>query len=107
MDALGLRESHDIDAVVSLQLFEKLRRQGWDEADEHGQPKLTRGDAEVWMVWRIRDEDMALKDFEQHTVVVDGISFVSPQFLLQWKKDADRPKDGPDVKLLEEYLRGQ
>lgn len=107
MDALGLRESDDVDAVVSLRLFEKLRQQGWDEAEEHGQPKLTHGDAEVWMSWRFQDEDMTLKEFEQHKVVIDGISFVSPQFLMQWKKDTDRPKDRPDVTLLEEYLRGR
>lgn len=104
MDALGLRESQDVDLVVSERLFGELRQRGWREDVEHGQPKLMHDEAEAWTTWSFRGGDMMLDGLNTHVSVIEGIAFVSPQFLLAWKKDADRTKDRPDVKLLEEYL---
>jgi hypothetical protein len=105
LDALNLRESSDIDLVVSEELFERLRQaDGWQAEVKYGETVLTKGDAEVWLSWGSRGTPNFKQLYEQG-VSIDGVRFVDPVFLLNWKKDRASDKDLRDVKLLEEYLK--
>lgn len=107
MDALGLRESHDVDVVASEQLLHELRSQGWHEEEQYHVSMLIRGDIEIWPSWYHNEEHLGLQQLLQKSIEIDGLNFVSPEFLLEWKRAAHREKDLPDIKLLEEYLRGR
>ena len=105
LDALNLRESSDIDLVVSEELFVRLRQaDGWQAEVKYGETVLTKGDAEVWLSWGSRGTPNFKQLYEQG-VSIDGVRFVDPVFLLNWKKDRASDKDLRDVKLLEEYLK--
>ena len=105
LDALNLRESSDIDLVVSEELFERLRQaDGWQAEVKYGETVLTKGDAEVWLSWGSRGTPNFKQLYEQG-VSLDGVRFVDPVFLLNWKKARASDKDLRDVKLLEEYLK--
>jgi len=105
MDALGLRASEDIDVVVSEPVFEELRAAGWETSAQYGDQCLVRGDFEAWKTWSYQGEQTSLAELQKDRVIIDGIPFVSPQYLLKWKQDKDRPKDIRDIELLQEYLR--
>lgn len=45
-----------------------------------------------------------LTDIE-NPLIIEGVSFVSLEEFVKWKKDLERDKDLKDVKLIEEYLQ--
>ena len=104
MDALGLRESQDVDLVVSSQLFIELRSRGWKKFIEHDQQVLKYSDAEAWTTWSYNGKDLELIELLDHTMQIEDINFISPQFLKNWKTEKSRPKDLADIELLKEYL---
>ncbi len=105
LDALGLRESDDIDLVVSSDVFATLQADGsWTAKEKHNDIVLLKDDAEVWQDWGA-DEEASFLSLYENSVIIDGVHFVNPQFLLAWKKQQSREKDVKDIQLLEEYLR--
>lgn len=107
MDALGIRSSGDVDLVVRKELFAALQDSGeWQKDMVHDEPVLRRDDVEVWLSWSNSGEPN-FDELLANAVAIDGVWFVSPQFLLEWKKAKRRPKDIQDVALLEEYLQNE
>jgi predicted nucleotidyltransferase len=103
LDAYGLRESRDVDLVVSKELYEKCRDElGYALHSKHtSNDHLEKDDVEVWLDW-------GNTLFEAHrdmAVTVDGVMFVNPQFLSAWKRSRGTEKDLKDVELLDEYER--
>lgn len=107
MDALGLRESRDIDLIVTPELFEELRVRGWRRFTEHDEYVLKYGDAEALLTFPHDGRAMTRDDLLAHSVQIEEVTFVSPEFLRDWKQAKQRPKDIKDIGLLEEYLRGK
>lgn len=107
MDALGLRESRDIDLIVSDDLFVELRSRGWKRFTEHEEYVLKYGDAEAWLTLPYEGKAMTANDLLSVSVQIEEVRFISPEFLRDWKQVKQRPKDIKDIALLEEYLRGK
>lgn len=106
LDALGLREAGDIDLVVSQELFDTLNgSEGYVYTQRYGLDVLDKDDQEIWLAWGIGDDNKGLEELSRDSVVIDGVRFVSPEFLLAWKRSMNRPKDARDIELLEEYLK--
>lgn len=105
MDALGLREAHDIDLVVTPEYFARLKAaDGWTSSERHGEEVLQKGDLEVWCSWGSADGQPNFSELYDNGVVIDGIHFANPAFVRDWKVAANRPKDAADVELLNGYL---
>jgi hypothetical protein len=101
LDALGLRKSDDIDLAVSPELFSQLQvMDGWVSEEKHGEIFLLKDDVEVWQDWGT-DEESSFSNLYKNSVVIQGVHFANPQFVLGWKKQRNREKD---IQLLEEYL---
>ena len=104
MDALGLREARDIDLVVTMTLFDELKQTGeYKLTVKFDQEVLEKDDAEIWLSWG----NEGVENFYQ--LYADGITmgdvrFANPEFVLWWKRDANRPKDQNDIELLSSYL---
>lgn len=106
MGALGLRESGDIDLVVNSELFNYLESQGWRKEIRHNEEKvLLKDDVEAWLTWGNAKEPVFFEQLCIQSIIIDGIRFCSPEYVMQWKKAKARPKDIEDVKLLERYIR--
>lgn len=102
LDAWGLRVASDVDLVVSRQQFDALAAQ---EQYMHGVKNSDR--YLVWNEYEIFDnwgEDASFETLLQDSILVDGVRFVSPQYLIAWKRGRGLEKDLRDVALLERKL---
>lgn len=101
LDALGLREAADIDLVVSQRLFGELAGSGEYQTGETEDGKFLKNNmADIWTNWRPGNDFKTLK---QSSLLIDGIEFVSPQFLIVRKLERGTAKDRRDVELLRNY----
>lgn len=100
LEQLNIRTASDIDIVVSLQLFARLKDiDGFqlivDERGEH----FVKDDVEVWQDWPPK----SYAELAQTSQNIDGISFVATDFLIQKKLERGTDKDIEDVASLKEY----
>jgi len=109
LDALGIREAHDIDLVVSQPLFEQLRKDGWsDKVASDGHRGIEQGLVEAYDDWT--DDDGEVKVLSEILVDaqwVNGIPFNSLAKLAVYKARRGQAKDFADLVLINEYLESQ
>lgn len=104
LDALNLRESDDIDLVVTEELFEQLREsRGWREEIRNNEAMLLKDDVEVWLSWGSKGVPNFHALYDE-CMVVEGVHFANPRFVIAQKRESAREKDMRDIKLLEGYL---
>ncbi len=105
MALAGIRESSDIDMLVSEEVFKKLEVSGWQIFDKGGDDKpLVSGDFEAHANWNFSSYKPALKHLLSSATVLDGIPFASLEEVRKWKVSSGRPKDIADIKLIDNYL---
>ena len=102
LDAWGLRQSHDIDFVVSASLFEELRASGkYSVEKKYDGEVLVFEDIEIWRHWK---SDITFDTLNQSAVEVDGVRFAHPDIIIKRKTERGSEKDLNDIRLLKEYL---
>jgi len=102
LDAYGVRVSDDIDLVVSLDLYESLKKKGlYNELVKHDEAYLAGKKLEIWLTW---GSGIDFQSLYSESVVIDGIHFINPWLLIEKKRESGRQKDLDDIKLLEKYL---
>lgn len=105
----GIRESEDIDLVVTPEIYKKLKIDGWkEEIWPSGRKRLSNGSFEVSEDVDFRfacaynpDIIKVLSEAE----IINGIPFVSLDEIVRWKKAYGRDKDKKDLKLIGEFLQ--
>jgi predicted nucleotidyltransferase len=110
LNALGIRESHDIDISVNEEVFEELKSNKNLNliTNEFGRPMLVNDTVDISLGW-VQNSNLSfiyedlLKD--NCTVVIDGVRYLNLETLLEGKKLWGREKDKEDVKLIERYLK--
>ncbi len=110
MEALGIRRSRDIDLVVADAEYRRLQAAGnFDEKEVFGQIILFDEQLEIGISWSVLDQEQDLAKLSEQSTTIDGVRYVSLEFLLSVKKswssknDAHQ-KDRDDVQLIEQYL---
>lgn len=100
----GIRESQDIDLLVTPELRTALVKQGWKEVQNGvNDHPVTRGVYEAHDAWNFDGFQPTLAELQSRALLVDGIPFASLQDVRKWKTAAGRPKDLVDLALLDEY----
>jgi|SRR3989344_5307993 len=108
MTALGIREANDIDLLVSQEIYEKLKNNGWKEIDKGPNDKpLTRDVFEVHNNWNFSSYSPTLEDLFLNAMEIDGVTFASLDDVRKWKAASGRLKDIVDIKLIDNYLAKQ
>lgn len=109
LDVYGLRNSKDVDIVVTKKLFEKLKNNPHWQLKHYadGGIGLTRGDVEMFyqypsVSWLNQDK---VKEFISRAEKIDGVNFVNFQDTIAWKSARGREKDLCDVGLIKAYLK--
>lgn len=113
MGALGLRESADIDLVVSEDALKRLKSTGlFSEKMAYGRPILCNELCEIDRYWHVLGKDYYYADLFADSIVMKDVRFISAAFLYRVKQDwikrgTERPKDIRDVEILKDYLKTQ
>lgn len=106
MALAGLRESNDIDFLVSPELFTKLADDGWQILEKSTNDKpLVLGEFEAHVNWNFSAYKPTLEHLLKTGQTVDGIPFASLEEVRKWKQSSGRPKDLVDIKLINKHLK--
>lgn len=106
LDALNLRDAHDLDLAVSESLFEVFAASGdFKRLSKYGSEVLegktdSTKDIEIWKQWQ---DDLPFEVLIQRTVTVDGAVFAHPETIIGRKEARGLEKDLNDIRLLKEH----
>lgn len=109
LQVLKIRKSRDIDLVVTPEAFALLKKTGkFSISHKHGRELLSDNLFEIARNWRVLGKKYTFKAILNDSVVVNGVRYISLDFLYKVKKDwilqkIARTKDIKDVKLIEKY----
>jgi len=96
-----IRQSSDIDMLVTPDLYDILSRTGWKKIIQSpGNEPLTYGDFEAHQNWDFSSYNPTLEHLLSTATVVDDVPFASLQEVKKWKQSSGRPKDIADIKLI-------
>lgn len=102
----GIRDSQDIDLLVTTELYRTLQAnpawevKKWPDGSEY----LANGDYEVDDIWHYNGYRPKTEDIIAKAEFIEGVPFAPLEEVRRWKKAFGRPKDLVDVKLIEEFM---
>jgi len=106
MAAAGIRESGDIDMLVNKKVFDRLKREGWQEINKGPNDKpLVRDIFEAHLHWEFSPYKPKLKHLLDTAREVNGVPFASLEEVRKWKAASGRPKDIVDIELINKHMR--
>ncbi|MCA9335499.1 SulP family inorganic anion transporter [Candidatus Saccharibacteria bacterium] len=105
LEALDLRQTHDVDVVVSDNVYREYRDEHhWQEyVQDNGKKILSHNGYNLMHTWMGKN----LKYLKKSAFVVDGISLMSVDDLIDAKRRLGRKKDISDIALLTDYRHTQ
>lgn len=97
----GIRDSDDIDIIVSESLWDELMIEHEPFDEKNNLIKIDK--IEIWKDWPYLSKtiDEIIDDSE----TIDGLPFVKLKYVRQWKEGMGREKDKKDIELIDEYLK--
>lgn len=114
LNVLDIRESNDIDVVVSEDKYNEFLNHDRFQQDGTHESKVLKDKDDVFEIgtmwkWHATGKILKLEDLFDHSVIIDGVRYNTVEFLLeakkQWIKDGDQnPKTFKDIELMEKYL---
>lgn len=103
----GIRQSGDIDIVVSKPLLLKLKQDGWSEISTEPTSGVTKDVFDVHDKWNFGNYRPTVEQLLTTATFIEGVPFAALEEVRKWKIISDRPKDRRDVELIDEYLAKQ
>ena len=102
LEALKLRDTNDVDLVVSEALYKEFVKKGWREyIQDDGKRILSHHGYQIML----RYVGKSLRDLKPKSFIFDDICFMSIDDLMAAKQKIGRQKDLDDLKLLRKYQR--
>lgn len=97
----GLKETKDIDLVISPEVYKRLKAEGWEEKFHDSRTSvLLRDMYDAGTTWN----GMNLEKLLESADLIDGVPIANLQVVLEWKRKMNREKDQKDIAILEHYL---
>jgi len=103
MAARGLRDSHDLDIVVSENFYQILKQKYSEEKYQTTLGPLKINNLEISCTW-LNDLDEAKKIIAE-AEIINNWPFAPLKYVIAYKQMLNRQKDLDDLKLIEEYLK--
>lgn len=108
LDALGIRKAHDVDLVLSTDLYTELVADGWTEGtSSDGKPRLEHGMIEAYDRWTDEASVKTLDELLIDAEWVNGVPYNSLAKLSLYKARRGQDKDLADLALIQQYLDSQ
>jgi hypothetical protein len=100
----NLRDCHDIDIIVTEDLWSKFKNENWEIITVNDSvQKLSKDDIEILKNWYPGEWDV--NKLIEEAEIIDELPFVKLEEVLKWKKLFNREKDQKDIKIIEEFLK--
>lgn len=109
---LGMRDSNDIDVVVEeKKLNDLIQEFDFDIVDDPTSARLfTDGKIEISDMLYIRHDGKEIQipyeKLVEESCIINGVRYITPEFLLKVKEEWNRDKDRKDIEFLKEFLEG-
>lgn len=104
MEALGLRQTMDVDMVVSKSVYRHFKDKGWKEyVHDDGKRVLSHRGYKLMSSYMGRDLGRLLKN----SFTMKGVRFIGINDLIKSKEQFGRTKDLEDINLLRDYQQRQ
>ncbi len=108
LDTLGIRLADDVDLLLTRDEFDRLAADDrWEQGvKQSGSRYLRNNEYELWDDWS--EDGSGHPDFDdifEKTVVIDGVRYITLQYLRERKLQKGRGKDLRDIKDIDEYTR--
>lgn len=113
LNALGLRESKDIDIVATEGKYNELAKNNrFKNENKNGRDMLVDELFEIGTSWTVIGKTWVFDDLLPHSTVIGEVRYNKVEFLLEAKRSwiangEGREKDIEDVRLMENYLEMQ
>ncbi|MEO6077191.1 MAG: zinc ABC transporter substrate-binding protein [Candidatus Andersenbacteria bacterium] len=109
MAAHGIRDVHDIDIVVTPELFEICKQRDWEHMPwtypgKEGEIYLRNGIVELYLDVNAGDFNPTFQELFDRSEVVQSIHFASLEDIMRFKKAYNRPKHLEDIQKIKEHL---
>ena len=104
--AHGIREARDVDLVVTRAVFAALEDNiSWKRGRQGSASyALVKGDIEVWTDWSTDGTGHpTYDDLLSDTEIIDGVRFVTLEYLRTRKMERSSDKDIDDIRKIDEY----
>ncbi|MES2408718.1 MAG: hypothetical protein V4509_00275 [Patescibacteria group bacterium] len=105
--ARDIRKFGDIDLIVTDDLYQKMKNDGWEEREKrYPYFHLYKGNAEV--AKNFSHIDGCMLDHErviENSDIIEGIPFMSLPDLIKLKQAMGREKDLKDIELILNYMK--
>lgn len=108
LDVWGLRTANDLDIIVTPELYEQLKNDGWEEHQGNGFTYLSREDANVTTVQdKPTDGDYNPDRLQliREAIIIEDTPFVKIEEVIACKTAYNRLKDLEDIKLIKDHLK--
>ena len=110
LDVWGIRKANDLDIIVTPELYDQLKKEGWEEKQAHGFTMLVKDDANITTTQDKPTNGSYCPDRRQlirDAVIINGVPFVRIEEVLVCKKDYAREKDHVDIAAIEDYIKNR
>ena len=105
LESLGIRETRDLDIIVTLKLFEKLRQSKiYREETRWSKVFLIGDDIEIGSKLDWENYATTIEEAINTATIINGIPFLHLEETIKFKKALGREKDFQDIKLIKKYL---
>lgn len=107
LDVWGIRHAADLDIIATPELYDRLKKEGWEEKQANGFPMLVKNDANVTTTQdRPTDGSYCPNRLQliKDASIIEGVTFVRVEEVIACKKAYNRPKDIADIAALEKYM---
>lgn len=102
LEALGLRDTMDVDMVVNKTIYKQFHERGWKEyVHDDGKRILSHRGYKLMTSYVGRDIGRLLR----HSFTKDGVRFIGINDLIKSKEQFGRTKDLEDIALLRHYQK--
>jgi hypothetical protein len=110
MEAHGIRKAHDLDVLVTPNLYKKLLDLGYEQCQceqcmQTSRLMLKKPDVEILPNFMFGNYMGDTKSLIKGADIIQGYPFIKLREFIKFKKELGRPKDIEDIKLMKKYLR--